>query len=350
MINILLTGAGFTANFGSPLAKDIYNILFNTHEVQNEVTIREFFLSAGNIEKANYEKIYEEILNSNLSQSSKTAFNKLLFDTFLDEVDFYAKSPQWTDSAGFKSQNSLLEKFITKFCNSKNKSIFFTLNQDLFIERQLSKLFIEYNPERAHIKTLLNQMKIDTPAKSLKRPGVSDEITTKNFHTPIEGNLAQTITETNKNEAEKLFTDWLESSPPYTFYIKLHGSLDYLYNQMPLFITGENKVGRINSCPLTQYYSDIFEKLLLEHDCKLIVLGYGFQDEHINKAISKFIKSSNNNEIYLVDKSDMQQSLKKISDQIGNINQFKKILKGYFPNGLSSRTLFSFIEQNLLCL
>jgi len=260
VINVLLTGAGFTANFGSPLARQVYNILFNTREVQNNEEIRKLFLLDKNIKSSNYENIYEQILSSQFDENSKNEFNKLLWSTFLDKVDCFSKSPQWVNSSGVKDQADLLENFLIKFICSKNKSIFFSLNQDLFIERQCIRLFKEYQSDNNHIKSKLSGIKIDDhPTRNLKRLGVSDIITTKNIHTPLEGDLIQHISETNKNTAENDLQEWIENNTPYTYYLKLHGSLDYSYNDMPLFITGTNKSGRITSCPLTKFYSEIFE-------------------------------------------------------------------------------------------
>ena len=109
MINVLLTGAGFTANFGSPLARQIYNILLNTTQVQSNEEIRKLFLLDENIKNSNYETIYEQILSSQLDETSKNEFNKLLWSTFLDKVDCFSKSPQWTNSSGVKDQDYLLE-------------------------------------------------------------------------------------------------------------------------------------------------------------------------------------------------------------------------------------------------
>lgn len=190
----------------------------------------------------------------------------------------------------------------------------------------------------------------DRFTRNLKRLGVDDTITTKNIRTPLEGNLIQNISEVNKNNAENDLKNWMENNIPYTYYLKLHGSLDYFYNKTPLFITGENKSGRITSCPLTKFYSEIFEKILIENNCKLIVIGYGFQDEHINKIISAFLtKSCEHDEIHIVDNIDLQEFMKKTTDKIDSCN-LKNKLKSYHPGGLSARTLASFIEPNLFGL
>ena len=350
-INVLLTGAGFTANFGSPLARQIYNILLNAAQVQHNEEIRELFLLDENIKNSNYEAIYEQILSSVPNEDLKREFDNLLWTTFLNKVDFFSKTPQWVNYSGIKSQDYLLENFFIKFICSKNKSIFFSLNQDLFIERQCSKLFKEYQPDNNHIKSKLNGMKmVEHPVRHLQRLGVDDAITTRNVHAPLEGDLIQHISESNKENAKVDLEKWMNEDIPYTYYLKFHGSLDYSYEKRRLFITGENKSGRIASCPLTQFYSEKFEQVLLEYPCKLIIIGYGFQDEHINKIISNFLtKSSEYDEIHVVDKMNLQNFMEKVSDRVDSKN-LKSKLKSYHPDGLDVRTLASFLEPNLLGL
>ncbi len=41
MKSILFTGAGFSANFGGPLAREISNLIFNNPIVQNNKILRE---------------------------------------------------------------------------------------------------------------------------------------------------------------------------------------------------------------------------------------------------------------------------------------------------------------------
>jgi hypothetical protein len=187
-------------------------------------------------------------------------------------------------------------------------------------------------------------------SRNLKRLGVLDIITTRNIHAPLEGDLIQQISEEQKNNAKNEFNDWVTNNTDFTYYLKLHGSLDYYYDGMPLFITGENKSGRIAACPLTKFYSEVFENILKDSNCKLIIIGYGFQDEHINKIISDFlIKPCDDDEIHIVDNIDLKKFLENITGKI-DICNLKNKLKSYHPNGLNARTLASFIEPNLLGL
>lgn len=64
---ILLTGAGFSANFGGYLAEEMWSIIFNHPEVQKHSAVREFMLSP--IGKYDYESIYHIVVREQGSYS-----------------------------------------------------------------------------------------------------------------------------------------------------------------------------------------------------------------------------------------------------------------------------------------
>lgn len=349
MINVMLTGAGFTANFGAPLAREIYNILFNSKYVQDDEKIRKLFLDDASIGASDYESIYEKLLILLKDASDKKKeLNNFFWDTFVNSLDFYSKNPQWKDVRGRKSQQSLIERFIVKFMHSKYKSIFFTLNQDMFIERQLFRAFEEYSQDNVHLQSVLNdlQFKIDeTQIKNLKRLGVSDDITTMT-NKQIEGSLKLRISGSQKNEAEKQYTSWENDKSKYVFYVKLHGSLDYFLDEEPLLIYGTNKQARINT-PLMEFYREKFEDLLKNQTCKLFLIGYGFNDKHINDSINEFLNQTTG-ELHIVDHSSMNNFFKyKIEDNKNcdlKKDEIKNKLKSFHPYGLSVGSLIELID------
>ena len=58
--HILLTGAGFTHNFGTPLASGMWAEIFNQTKIQSSQELRKRLLK-----DFDYESIYTKILNSN---------------------------------------------------------------------------------------------------------------------------------------------------------------------------------------------------------------------------------------------------------------------------------------------
>ncbi|HRK67926.1 MAG TPA: SIR2 family protein [Hyphomonas sp.] len=71
----------------------------------------------------------------------------------------------------------------------------------------------------------------------------------------------------------------------YQPYFKLHGSSNWLRNGKSLLVMGTGKSGEINENPLLRMYFEVFQNKLSAPDTRLMVIGYGFKDEHINSAL-----------------------------------------------------------------
>jgi hypothetical protein len=69
-------------------------------------------------------------------------------------------------------------------------------------------------------------------------------------------------------------------------YFKLHGSSNWeTEGAEPLLVIGTHKEAMINRHPVLQWYRDEFRRYLSMPDTRLVVVGYSFNDEHINKMI-----------------------------------------------------------------
>jgi hypothetical protein len=75
--------------------------------------------------------------------------------------------------------------------------------------------------------------------------------------------------------------------PDYQPYYKLHGSSNWTRAGKSLLVIGGEKATEIGGVPLLQSYLETFERLLSEDDARLVVIGYGFRDEHINSILSR---------------------------------------------------------------
>ena len=58
-----------------------------------------------------------------------------------------------------------------------------------------------------------------------------------------------------------------------------------------MLVIGGTKSKAIANTPILQAYIDAFQNALSAADAKLMVIGYGFRDDHINEAISSATKS-----------------------------------------------------------
>ncbi len=71
-------------------------------------------------------------------------------------------------------------------------------------------------------------------------------------------------------------------------FIKLHGSSNWERGDgSNLLIMGGAKAREIGRIPLLNRYAEIFEQTLCVPGAKLMVIGYGFRDSHINEAIQR---------------------------------------------------------------
>lgn len=69
-------------------------------------------------------------------------------------------------------------------------------------------------------------------------------------------------------------------------YFKLHGSSNWETGDAePLLVIGAHKEAMINRHPVLQWYREEFRRYLTMPDTRLVVVGYSFSDEHINKMI-----------------------------------------------------------------
>src|SRR5581483_7288332 len=74
-------------------------------------------------------------------------------------------------------------------------------------------------------------------------------------------------------------------------YIKLHGSADWRTADGRTVVWSGAKEAAINRFPVLRMNSAIFRKALAEPGARLLVIGYGFGDEHINATILQGAKA-----------------------------------------------------------
>lgn len=76
-------------------------------------------------------------------------------------------------------------------------------------------------------------------------------------------------------------------------YVKLHGSYGWkAHDGSDVMVIGGGKQGRIEKEPLLKWYLSLFEESLNEGEKNLVVVGYGFDDEHINNILAEAIRDS----------------------------------------------------------
>ncbi|HEY6921893.1 MAG TPA: SIR2 family protein [Steroidobacteraceae bacterium] len=73
--------------------------------------------------------------------------------------------------------------------------------------------------------------------------------------------------------------------------IKLHGSINWrTADGAQSMVMGGRKALTISRSPLLGWYSRVFESVLSSGDIRLMVIGYGWGDDHINQTIADAVR------------------------------------------------------------
>lgn len=298
---ILLTGAGFTHNFGTPLASGMWAEIFNNSRIQAVPKVRELML-----QDYDYESVYATIMEGKYNSEEKNVIKEAVETAYKNLDEIVRNHP----NVGIDKQRLL--DFINLFVGKENgeKGYFFTLNQDLFIERFSSDTVKMSFPNFEKAEGIFNVR--------------SNELKNECYYYEVPRNV---------DKGENIFENF--------FYIKLHGSQNWLDSQNERkMIIGKNKREQLSKEPLLDLYLELFEKVLCQNDRYLLIIGYGFRDEHINKIIAKAVKE-NRLKIYIISPEPVTSFYEtKINCQKKDVKDIKlnddltKIwegLSGYYP-------------------
>ncbi|MFA7685279.1 MAG: SIR2 family protein [Candidatus Gracilibacteria bacterium] len=315
---VILTGAGFTRNFGGFLGKDITAMIFNSPLVQTSDNLRKLMTDIPDFESAYFEvfnnKIYSQSERVNFQKAVEEAY-KLLDDTI----------KHWVfDGKNEPNTYFLFGKLFTLLIGASNeRGMFFTLNQDLFMERQCG-----YRPPGA----------ARFPETFYGVGG--RELESKDFVTLSDYEIEETVEREIESNAGSQ-------------YIKLHGSYGWLSNDgSHRMIVGKNKLDDINSIPLLKYYFEIFKRTILEgNKKKILIIGYGFQDPHINEVLLEGVEK-HETKIFVINPSDLGSFVENLANSTPPCSKLLKGLGGYYPNVLKDilppNQSFTPVFENLL--
>ena len=237
MTHILLTGAGFTRNWGGWLGKEIEGDLLG--RLGNSPELRTLVQNSPNFEAAL--QTLQERRGSELPILERAV------------------------AASFREMNLALADFGTmEFSNSKAHSIqqylsqfdaIFTLNQDLLFELHYDITLVDRRKHSAH----------DFPGLTASGPPGIDK---KEL---IDRKRQVSTTVTIHDNVQPIF--------------KLHGSVDWTDGSGNLFVVGGAKETYIQTKPILKRYFDYFRDYLSRRNARLMVIGYGRGDDHVNRLI-----------------------------------------------------------------
>src|SRR5581483_11253271 len=249
---VLLLGAGFSRNWGGLLATEVQEEIFNHAAVQARPRLKAMVL----------EKPFEDALEetrTGLWEAQDQAAVEAAIRAAFDQMDRAFRNPNPP------VLNATANDFIKRFCPGPvgvGTGYVFSLNQDLLLERiygtnvasqKLVVPGVTWLDRPPHFPAGLADIPAGSPAG--------------------EGQLATLRLVRNFN------------------LIKLHGSINWQGGaDAPGMVMGRRKSRTISAHPLLAFYYGVFERVLAAGDVRLMVIGYGWGDDHINDVIADAVR------------------------------------------------------------
>ena len=257
---LLLTGAGFSRNWGGPLASEVFEALLADRDIDShtrgllfkapfEQVLADLQVSAAPEDQARYAKLITAVVG---------IFNGMN-NTFLQTAFEFENPPSVQHSVA---------SFLSKF------HALFTLNQDALIE-------LNYNP----------MLGPPNNWAALNLPGMRF---LSSFRPTGARQDKFAVMEPNPNDL-KIPRGSVQP------YVKLHGSVNWVESTQGqrILIMGGQKAASIGRFPILIWYQEEFRKMLLRPSTRLMIIGYSFSDTHINDAIAAGLEAGL--ELFIID-------------------------------------------------
>lgn len=297
---MLLTGAGFTANFGTPLAAQVHNLICNHPRILADPILKSYAES-----QPDFEQLYNAVVNGPYTPDQRSAMQTAVSAAYsqIDSILRRLKSPT---SSGLSVQR--VQEFIGCFRGHQGQTgAYFTLNQDLYLERH------QYNRGRPVL------------------PGIRTPI--EWFQAYSADSDANSFRATLPNDAEVRALQPINARPIELAYVKLHGSSNWQSAVRPQqMVIGTDKTGQIAAEPLLSWYLEQFRAALHDGQVRLLCVGYGFRDEHVNNIIADAIEHADLR-LYVMS----PQPRNEFTARVASVARGATIIRGlqsYFDHGL----------------
>jgi hypothetical protein len=267
----LLTGAGFSRNWGGWLADEAFEYLLGCAELlPHHRNLLWKHRGKGGFESV-LQELRDDYIKSPGAHSAKPLeeFDKLLMGMFYSMNNGFSNFEP-VKNVGLGPQPTFMRDFLCKF------DAIFTLNQDTLLEQK----YINGDIREGSQGKLLGA----------QSPGL--------------------LQETMAGQPYAHPGLFRPADPPYSVppriqpYFKLHGSSHWrALNGMTVLIMAENKGTQIDGVALLDWYRSEFRKRLSQTDAKLIIIGYSFRDPHINEILSACVKTGL--KLFIIDPSGL---------------------------------------------
>jgi hypothetical protein len=259
-----LLGAGFSRNWGGWLASEVFEYLLGCPEISDNPELKRLLWKyqkeprLGGFENALAEVQGDFQHDPDANRPKLESFQTSITHMFEAMNDGFSMAPF---DFGQRHQNLAMSvsTFLTKF------DAIFTLNQDLLLEHHYFIQNLPRGPNRGRNGPDLPGMQ---PIPDPRGMGGNQW---------VECQWKPTDTEFQVHDG---------SQP----YFKLHGSSNWQgQDGGSMLIMGGNKAREIKLWPILSWYQQQFENYLFRPEARLMVIGYGFRDSHINETIIRAV-------------------------------------------------------------
>jgi hypothetical protein len=272
MPTILLTGAGFSRNWGGWLADEAFEYLLGCADITP--FIREHLWRSKNTH-GGFEETLQELRS--LAAMHKDERHFLELRTFLTMLEgmFHVMRAGYTkiqfeptlENATVYAQPRSIRNFLCRF------DAIFTLNQDTLLEQHYAGSNLQQGSNGKWLGFQIPGL------KQLMAPGGGP------YEPP--GILTPEPSPYSLHQRQQP-------------YFKLHGSSNWRTDtNSALLIMGGNKSSEMDQIPLLNWYRSEFRRMTTEPDARLMIIGYGFKDMHINEMIEVAAKAGT--KLFLID-------------------------------------------------
>ena len=321
---VLLTGSGFTKNFGGLLANEMWNkinnnlddILYNDNlnklEQNNRTHLKNLIKLTKN--DFDYEKIFEKVMKGDkYSKEEKDTINECLLESY-KSMDQRIITNGYLYGPKVCIDSNALENFIRDLAGGqKEKGFFFTLNQDISIERYFRTAAITPCIERINEWDVLLKQG-DFKNSWFKKVPNKEEL------------VRRKLDKEGKWKNEKVY------------YIKLHGSFNWKDSKdNKIMVIGTSKLEDIEKEPILKWYLEMFKCVLSVPNRRLLIIGYGFRDKHINDVIINSIKN-NGLGLFIIHPKNREDFQKETLNTISSNNRkaISEAIRRYYQDELKS--------------
>jgi len=258
---LLLVGAGFTRNWGGWLSNEVFEYLLGCPEIRDDQFVHELmwkWLGKGGFEYMLADVQRHAVTNPTSENKSRLASVNAAVSRMLADMN----SSIIKGSLEFQIANSAawIGSFLSRF------NAIFSLNQDLFFEHHYLSITFSmpyYGQWAGHelpgMKVAPGQEPFDWQSwgRQTWQPATPTEFLLRENHQPL---------------------------------FKLHGSANWKDSSgRNLLVMGGDKSSAIRREPVLAWYAEKFDAMLCNENTRLMIIGYGFLDPHINMAIEKAI-------------------------------------------------------------